>query len=87
MQLEYTFDDNTFVYDIDAEKLRQALANIVYRHYFKECGIYNKEAKNICKGIRDFIYYFDLEETLFEAFDDEVKEFYKEDAYSEYRFQ
>ena len=66
-----------FIYEVDNERLREAIVDIVFNEYFKGC---NKAVK---KGLERFIYVHDIEDTLVDFYDftGELKAYFKDEAF------
>lgn len=85
----YTFDGEIYCYIVKRKELIEALANLIFEEYFEDKnGVYKycSNAGGILKGIEDFIDNYDLEERIYDAYYKEVYEFFRKEAYDEYRY-
>ena len=81
-ELEQYGDD--FEYEITDKQALEAVSYYVFLDYFsKDSDIsgFCSRSNSVKEGIKKFIDDFDLLDTLFEAYEEEVKEYFEEDAY------
>lgn len=85
---EYTdeefYDEEEFEYEVSAEDIRDALADLIFDDYFaKVPGLKeNKDAvAETKKAIRNLIWDNDFEDDLSDAYEDELKDYFQEDAF------
>ena len=62
-----------FSYDVDDDKLKKALLNLIDEYYFED----KLDYKNFMKLVRDF----DLLDALIEGFEDDLKDYFEEEAF------
>ena len=86
---EYTdeefYDEEDFEYEVSAEEIRDALTELIFDDYFaKVSGI--KENKDTVaetkKAIKNLIWDNDFEDDLSDAYEDELKDYFQEDAFN-----
>ena len=81
---EEFYDTEDFEYEVDSSSIREALSEIITDDYFSKIPAVknNKELKSeIEKAVASFIGDNDLEDDLADAYEDELKEHFEEEAF------
>lgn len=71
---EYDEEDVEFEYEVDEERVENAIINIVYDECFSECD------DTVKKGIYDFINSYDLWDSLKEILEDALHDYFESEA-------
>ena len=68
-----------FIYEVDSERLREAIVDIAFNEYFKGCD------EAVKKGLKRFIYVSDIEDELIDyyEFTGELKAYFRDEAFEE----
>ena len=69
-----------FEYEVDSIDLRNALSEIIFNEYFKKFKDLNSYKKLILNAISRFIFDREIEEELIEQYEDELKDYFEEEA-------
>jgi hypothetical protein len=75
MYLKYNFNGEQYEFDLTYKQVREAVAEIYCRDYDKSA---NKDT------IKDFIYRFDLEYDVFNACEDDLHDYFRDEARQKY---
>ena len=83
---EFEYEGIDFDYEIEDSDLIDAVSFLVYQDYFNsgELSCEVRYVDKVNKGIRQFIEDNDLLEELVERYEDELKEYFEEDAMNYY---
>ena len=79
---EYGYE---FEFEADSDALLDAVVDIVYRAYFSDClwGVNNYNFKRFISELKRFINNTDILDALVEYYEDELKEYFKEEAFEQ----
>jgi hypothetical protein len=77
---EYEEVSDDFEYEVDSIDLRNALSEIIFNEYFKKFKDLNSYKKLILNAISRFIFDREIEEELIEQYEDELKDYFEEEA-------
>lgn len=75
MYLTYNFDGEQYEFDLTYKQIREAIAEIYCRDY---CASADKDT------VKDFIYRFDLEDNIFDVCEDDLHDYFRDEAYQRY---
>lgn len=86
---EYTdeefYDEEDFEYEVSAEEIRDALTDLIFDDYFAKVPDLKENKDAIAetkKAIRNLIWDNDFEDDLSDAYEDELKDYFQEDAFN-----
>lgn len=84
---EYVYDCEEFDYEVEDSDLLDEVVNLVFNEYFTntELNDFAKYWGAVKDGLRQFIKDNDNLDELVEYYVDELKEYFREDAYDEYK--
>ncbi len=72
MEIDYGY----FKYEVDTKEMCNALAKLACEQFYGDNG----KNEEIIKSTAKFIYHADLEESLYESYKDEIREFFRDRA-------
>ncbi len=81
--LKYNFDGENYEYDASRNEILEALADIVFDEYFK--GDHVAGFGTIQKRLKALIDDYDLLDEMFENYEEEVKDYFEDEAYYEWK--
>lgn len=73
---EWEEDGVDFDYDVDDDRLMEAVVHILFRDYFSETDV---------EYLKDFILDNDLLDKLVDNYYEEIKEYFREEAFENYK--
>ena len=85
---EYDYDYEEFDYTVTNGELVYGVASCVFDQYFRcksEASDYDSFCRSVMIGLREFIENIDNLEQLVEVYESELKEYFEDDAYEEYK--
>ena len=80
---EYMDDSYDFQYEVSWQDLKMALTEIIVQKYFSSCPstIDKKKYIEACRNnVNKFIFGSDIEETLIETMEEDLKDYFEEEA-------
>lgn len=85
---EYEYDYNEYEYTANNEELYEAVVYCIYNQYFR-CKSEISYTVGFCSAVKQGLYEFikdnDNLEQLVEDYESELKEYFRDDAYEEYK--
>lgn len=80
-QTDETFCEETeYDYQVSDDEIKNAILDIVYELYFDKCALDDDKKKKIKKSIAIFLDENDLIDTLVDNFDNDLKDYFEEEA-------
>lgn len=86
---EYTdeefYDEEDFEYEVSADKVIDALSELIFNDYFSNILSVKENKKTVLRiknAIDSLIKNCDMEETLSDIYEDELKDYFQEDAFN-----